>query len=118
MGRTVQGNATWGIGDADQVTGVSGVITDLSISTEAIMEPQRNEVGAVIQQSMYDERTQVTATVEVAAGGPLPAKGSQITIAGVQGYVLNARRVASNSRYQAIEITVELYKHCSAVNEV
>ena len=118
MARTTQGNASWGISDGTTVTNVNGVITDIDIGEDPQMEPQRNEIGAVIKQTLYDRRAEVTVTVEVAAGTAKPAAGTAITAAGVQGYVTRSRVVESNQRYRAINITIEAYKNCKSVDDL
>jgi len=118
MARTTQGNASWGISDGTTVTGVSGVITDIDAGEDPQMEPQRNEVGAVIKQTLYDRRGEVNVTVEVAAGVAKPKTGTAITVAGVQGYVTRSRVVESNQRYRAINITVEAYPNCKTVDDI
>ena len=118
MARTTRGEASWGVSDGDSVTGVAGVITDIDVGDEPMMEPQRNEIGAVIKQTLYDRRAEVTVTVEVAAGVAKPKSGTAITIAGVQGYVTRSRKVAGNSRYQAINITAEAYPNCRTVDDL
>ena len=118
MARTTQGNASWGISDGTTVTGVSGVITDIDAGEDPLMEPQHNEVGAVIKQTLYDRRGEVNVTVEVAAGVAKPKSGTAITIAGVQGYVTRSRVVESNQRYRAFNIAVEAYPNCKSVNDI
>lgn len=118
MARTTQGTASWGISDGTTVTGVSGVITDIDAGEDPQMEPQRNEVGAVIKQTLYDRRGEVNVTVEVAAGVAKPITGTAITIAGVQGYVTRSRAVESNQRYRAFNITVEAYPNCKTVDDI
>lgn len=118
MARTTQGNASWGISDGTTVTGVSGVITDIDAGEDPQMESQRNEVGAVIKQTLYDRRGEVNVTVEVAAGVAKPKTGTAITVAGVQGYVTRSRVVESNQRYRAINITVEAYPNCKTVDDI
>lgn len=118
MARTTKGTASWGVSDGTQVTGVSGVVTDVDAGEEPHMEPQRNEIGAVIQQTLYDRRGEVTVTVEVAAGTAKPKTGTAITVAGVQGYVTRSRVVESNSRYRAISITLEAYPNCRTVTDL
>lgn len=118
MARTTQGNASWGISDGTNVTNVNGVITDIDIGEDPQMEPQRNEIGAVIKQTLYDRRAEVTVTVEVAAGVAKPPAGTAITAAGVQGYVTRSRVVESNQRYRAINITIEAYKNCKTVEDL
>ena len=117
MARTTQGNASWGISDGTQVTNVNGVITDIDVGEDPQMEPQRNEIGAVIKQTLYDRRAEVNVTVEVASGVAKPKTGTAITVAGVQGYVTRSRVVESNQRYRAINITVEAYPHCKTVDD-
>lgn len=118
MARTTQGNASWGISDGTTVTGVSGVITDIDVGEDPQMEPQRNEVGAVIKQTLYDRRGEVNVSVEVAAGTAKPKSGTAITVAGVQGYVTRTRVVESNQRYRVINITVEAYPNCKTVDDI
>lgn len=118
MARTTQGNASWGVSDGTTVTGVSGVITGIDAGEDPQMEPQRNEVGAVIKKTLYDRRGEVNVTVEVAAGVAKPKTGTAITVAGVQGYVTRSRVVESNQRYRAINITVEAYPNCKTVDDI
>ena len=117
MGRTVQGDASWGISSDTKVTNVDGVITDIDVGEDPQMEPQRNEIGAVIKQTLYDRRAEVNVTVEVAAGTAKPQSGTTITVAGVQGYVTRSRVVESNQRYRAFQITVEAYPNCKTVDD-
>ena len=116
MARTTQGTASWGVSDGTSVTNVTGVITDIDIGEDPQMEPQRNEIGAIIKQTLYDRRMEANVTVEVAAGTNKPPAGTAITIAGVQGYVTRARVVESNQRYRAIMITAEAYPNCKSVD--
>ncbi len=118
MARTTQGNASWGISDGTSITQVQGVITDIDAGEDPLMEPQRNEAGAVIKQTLYDRRGEVNVTVEVAAGTAKPKSGTAITIAGVQGYVTRSRVVESNQRYRAFNITVEAYPNCKTVDDI
>lgn len=118
MARTNRGTASWGVSDGTQVTNVNGVITDIDIGEEPQMEAQRNEIGAVIQQTLYDRRGEVNVTVEVAAGTAKPKTGTTITAAGVQGYVTRSRVVESNQRYRAINITIEAYPNCNTVTDL
>ena len=118
MARTTQGNASWGISDGTSITNVNGVITDIDVGEDPQMEPQRNEVGAVIKQTLYDRRGEVNVSVEVAAGTAKPKSGTAITVAGVQGYVTRPRVVESNQRYRVINITVEAYPNCKTVDDI
>ena len=118
MARTTRGNASWGISDGTSITNVNGVITDIDVGEDPQMEPQRNEVGAVIKQTLYDRRGEVNVSVEVAAGTAKPKSGTAITVAGVQGYVTRTRVVESNQRYRVINITVEAYPNCKTVDDI
>ena len=118
MARTTRGNASWGISDGTSITNVNGVITDIEVGEDPQMEPQRNEVGAVIKQTLYDRRGEVNVSVEVAAGTAKPKSGAAITVAGVQGYVTRSRVVESNQRYRVINITVEAYPNCKTVDDI
>ena len=118
MARTTQGEASWGISDGTTITNVNGVITDIDVSEDPQMEPQRNEIGAVIKNTLYDRRAEINVTVEVAAGTAKPAAGTAITVAGVPGYVTRSRVVESNQRYRAISITVETYPNCKTVDDL
>ena len=117
MAYTTQGTAHWGVSEGTKVTGVTGVITDIEIGDEMMLEPQRNEVGAVTQQAFYDRRKTVNVTVEVASGTEPPKLGTSVTVAGVQGYVNSARVTESNSRYRAFQIGVEGYPNCKTVKK-
>ena len=118
MARTTQGQASWGISDGTSITQVQGVITDIDVGEDPQMEPQRNEIGAVIKQTLYDRRAEVNVTVEVAAGTAKPTAGTAITAAGVQGYVTRSRVVESNQRYRSISITIEAYPNCKTVHNL
>ena len=118
MARTTQGNASWGSSDGTTVTNVNGVITDIDVGEDPQMEPQRNEIGAVIKQTLYDRRAEVNVTVEVAAGTAKPPSGTAITAAGVAGYVTRSRVVESNQRYRSISITIEAYPNCKQVQNL
>lgn len=107
---TTQGIASWGVSGG--CSGVQGIVTDIEENHEAQMEPEHNEVGAVVKQTVYDEHVSLSCTVEVAAGTELPEKGSSITINGKQGYVASARLVESNKTYRKIAIQAEFWTNC------
>lgn len=118
MARTDTGTASWGITDGTTVSEVEGVITDIEVGEEPQMEAQRNEIGAIIKQTMYDLRSEVTVTVEVPSTVNKPRAGTQVTAAGVIGYVTRSRVTESNQRYRTIQITLEAYTHCAAVEDL
>ena len=117
MARTKSGTASWGITEGTTITRVNGVITDIDAGEDPQMEPQRNEIGSVIKQTLYDRRAEVNVTVEVASGTDKPKSGTAITVAGVEGYVTRSRVVESNQRYRAFQITVEAYQNCKTVDD-
>ena len=117
MARTNRGTASCGISDGTQVTNVNGVVTDIDVGEEPQMEPQRNEIGAVIKQTLYDRLAEVNLTVEVAAGTAKPKTGTAVTAAGVQGYVTRSRVTESNQRYRAIALTIVAYPNCKTVDD-
>lgn len=118
MARTETGTASWGITDGTEVSVVEGVITDIEVGEEPQMEPQRNEIGAIIKQTLYDRRSEVNVTVEVADDVDKPSVGTQVTAAGVTGYVTRSRVTESNQRYRTIQMTLEAYTHCAAVEDL
>ena len=118
MARTTKGNASWGISEGTSITSVNGVITDIDAGDDPLMEPQHNEVGAVIKQTLYDRRGEVTVSVEVSAGTAKPKSGTSITIAGVQGYVARSHVVESNKRYRVFQITAVAYPNCKTVEDI
>lgn len=114
--RTYSGVAAWGVQGG--VNGVTGIVTSIGQDVEAILAPEYNEAGQVVKQTKYDQKTTITATVEVAAGTALPKVGEAITINGVQGYVTRASLAEDNNSYRKISITAEVYMNCSKTTAV
>lgn len=114
MARTTSGTASWGVTDGNTVTSVTGIVTECEVSEEPSLAPEYNEVGAVVKQTQYDVRKTATATVEVASSVNAPGAGTQITVAGLQGYVTSSRVVETNQAYRKIQVTVETYANCAA----
>lgn len=116
---TDTGSASWGVTGAVSGTGsVTGIITDIDDTAEAILAPEYNEIGQVVKQTHYDTKKTVSCTVEVSAGTGKPATGTAITINGVAGYVINSKVVESNQAYRKIQITAECYSKCATATAV
>ena len=112
MAQTVNKNATASWGVYGTFNDVTGVVTDLSISESALTGAEQNEVGSIIQQTLYDVHSTVTVTVGVASDEQPPDIGGQVTIANVKYYVTSAEIIESNSSYRKIRITAERYSNC------
>lgn len=112
MAQTVSKNATASWGVYGTFTDVTGVITDLSISQSALTGAEQNEVGSIIQQTLYDVHSTITVTVGVDSDEQPPDIGQQVTIANVKYYVTSAEIIESNSAYRKIRITAERYSNC------
>jgi hypothetical protein len=117
MAVTTKGDAQWGISDGTSVDNVQGVVTDITVGKRTISEPQRNEIGSVIQQAFYDLETSITCTIEVAAGKKLPAAKDPITIAGESAYIESMEIVESNRAYRKFQITAKAFKNCDSLTD-
>lgn len=106
MAETVTMNASWGVSAS---ASVEGIVTDLSLSEEAIHQPLQNETGAVVGSTQYDTRKTATATIQVKAATELPTAGSEITIAGAKYCCTRAEKVYSNKDYVKIRVDAEAY---------
>lgn len=111
MAVTTQKTASWGVGTTSPIT---GVITDYEDSCEATLAPEQNEVGSVIQQTMYDKHWTASCTVQVASNANKPKAGAAITLGSKNMYVTSARYVENNTSYRKISIQAECYEHCTA----
>ena len=108
---TYQGVAAWGVQGG--VNGVTGIVTSIGQEDEAVLAPEYNEAGQVVKQTMYDRKTTLTCTIEVAAGTALPKVGEAITINGKQGYITRASLAEENQAYRKISVTAEVYLNCN-----
>ena len=109
---TNQGVASWGV--TGEVSGVTGIVTQIRTSKETIHAPEHNELGQVVKQTLYDRHETATATIEVAADAEPPSDKDAITIGGVTGYVLRSDTVEANNAYKHIEVQIEAYETCKA----
>ena len=105
--------ATWGV--TDTVSAVSGVVTDLSVTTEAQQQPEYNETGAVIGVVQYDKRLSATATIQVASSVSAPDVGTAVTIGSQTYYVTSATVLQNNKDFRKIQLSLEAWSNCTAV---
>lgn len=107
--------ASWGVTTGlDAQTTVSGVVTDWEDSAEPVLAPEQNEVGSVINQTMYDKHFTCSFTVQVKAATAKPKAGTAVTAAGKTWYVTSSRVTENNTSYRKIAVTAERYVHCTA----
>lgn len=112
MANTVT-HATWGV--TDTVGTVSGVVTDLSVTTEAQQQPEYNEKGAVIGVVQYDKRLSATATIQVASSVSAPGVGTAVTIGSQTYYVTSATVLQNNKDFRKIQLSLEAWSNCTVV---
>ena len=103
--------ASWGV--YARTDKVSGVITDFENSSEAVIAPEQNEMGSVINQTMYDMHKTISMTIQVKSTTTPPVVGSKISIDNNHYYVTSARVVESNSAYRKIAISAESFALCT-----
>lgn len=107
--------ASWGITSGlDAGTAVTGVVTDFESSAETVLAPEQNEVGSVINQTMYDKHFTCSCTVQVAAGTAAPKAGEAVTLGSKTWYVTSARVTENNTSYRKIAVQAERYVLCTA----
>lgn len=114
MANTVT-HATWGV--SSTVSAVSGVVTDLSVTTEAQQQPEYNEKGAVIGVVQYDKRLSATATIQVASSVSAPDVGAAVTIGNQTYYVTSVTTLQNNKDFRKIQLSLEAWSGCTAVND-
>ena len=106
-------HATWGV--TSTVGTVSGVVTDLSVTTEAQQQPEYNEKGAVIGVVQYDKRLSATATIQVSSSVSAPDVGTAVTIGTQTYYVTSATVIQNNKDFRKIQLSLEAWSNCTAV---
>ncbi|MGN0890764.1 MAG: hypothetical protein ACI4W7_03840 [Candidatus Spyradenecus sp.] len=106
-------HATWGV--TSSVSAVSGVVTDLSVTTEAQQQPEYNEKGAVIGVVQYDKRLSATATIQVASTVSAPEVGAAVTIGSQTYYVTSATTLQNNKDFRKIQLSLEAWEKCTEV---
>lgn len=106
--------ASWGISTALGQSVVAGVVTDWDDGEEPSLQPEQNEMGSVINQTMNDIHYTANMTVQVKAETDKPAAGTQVSIDGTAWYVTSSRVTESNNAYRKIAVSLERYKLCNA----
>lgn len=115
MAVTTTKTASWGV---KQDSPVTGVITDYEDANEPVLQPEHNEMGSTINQTMNDIHYTCSFTVQVAAATAKPASGTQIQIGGQTWYVTNSRVTESNNAYRKIAVNAERFALCNATEAV
>ncbi len=126
MANTKSSIATWGV-TKGPFTGIAatntGIITSYDETTEMMVGSEQNEIGAVIGQHKYDEKTTITMTLIVADSVEMPTIGKKITLSGTDsgataGYVTSATVTESNTDFRKLRVTLEKYTNCDEVYDV
>lgn len=114
---TTTPTASWGI-FVEKIGSLKGIITDITIRSEALFGTEQNEIGAVIQQSLYDKKTTIDATIQVEKGTEPPKMGEKIRIDETDYYVTSASIIENNLAYRKLAVSAECFKHCSETKDV
>lgn len=126
MANTKSSLATWGV-TKGPFTGIaatgSGIITSYDETTEMMVGSEQNEIGAIIGQHKYDEKTTITMTLIVADSVEMPTVGKKITLSGTDSsakvaYVTSATVTESNTDFRKLRVTLEKYTNCEEVYDV
>ena len=126
MANTKSSIATWGV-TKGPFTGIaatgSGIITSYDETTEMMVGSEQNEIGAIIGQHKYDEKTTITMTLIVADSVEMPTVGKKITLSGTDSastaaYVTSATVTESNTDFRKLRVTLEKYTNCEDVYDV
>jgi C4-type Zn-finger protein len=119
MATTDATNATWGVTTATgEISTVEGVITDLSITTEAIETPDvQNEEGTAVLRKIIEEHKTLEATIVTKNDVTLPETGDEITIDSEKYWINNITKTESNSQWTSVRISAEQYEHCDKLDK-
>lgn len=106
--------AKWG---ARQVPGAStyGVVTSLERIEDSMTQTETDEQGAVCRVVRYDRRTRVAFCVQASATAKPPKSGENMSVDGIQGWVMNAEVVEQNQAFKKIRVTLETYENCNTL---
>ena len=116
---TTATNATWGVTtETGKISTVEGVITDLSITTEAIETPDvENEEGTAVLRKIIEEHKTLEATIVTKNDVTLPETGDEITIDSEKYWINNITKTESNSQWTSVRISAEQYEHCDKLDK-
>ena len=112
---TTTKTASWGITTPLGSAVVTGVITDWDDGDDAITAPEQNEKGSTINETQYDRHYTATMTVQVAALVNKPQSGKTVSVGSQTWFVRSARVTESNTAYRKIQVNLERWELCNAV---
>lgn len=112
---TTTKTASWGITTPLGSQVVTGVITDWDDGDDAITAPEQNEKGSTINETQYDRHYTATMTIQVAALTNKPQSGKSVAVGSQTWFVRSARVTESNTAYRKIQVNMERWELCNAV---
>ena len=112
---TTTKTASWGITTPLGLQVVTGVITDWDDGDDAITAPEQNEKGSTINETQYDRHYTATMTIQVAALTNKPQSGKSVAVGAQTWFVRSARVTESNTAYRKIQVNLERWELCNAV---
>lgn len=109
-------HASWGVDSAITVgapyTGC--VVADFNESTEAQHANETDQNGAVVGDTVYDQKTTMQVTLQVPAGLTHPTPGTMITINGKACELISVNEIQSNRDYKKVQINLEYFPNLTA----
>lgn len=96
---------TWGTNEVSH--GFSGICTAADVTRQGPNEAVEDENGARIGIVIYDESYSGTITVVCKAGCSMPPIGAPVTLAGLKGYVTDARFNWQNKGMKQMTVSFE-----------
>lgn len=117
---TTATTATWGVTsvDSDKLKINEGVVTDFSITTEAIETPDvQDEEGTAVLRKIIEEHKTLEATIVTKNDVTLPETGDEITIDSEKYWINNITKTESNSQWTSVRISAEQYEHCDKLDK-
>lgn len=112
---TTTKTASWGITTPLGSQVVTGVITDWDDGDDAITAPEQNEKGSTINETQYDRHYTATMTIQVPALTNKPQSGKSVAVGSQTWFVRSARVTESNTAYRKIQVNMERWELCNAV---
>lgn len=116
---TTATTAKWGVTTATgEIGSVTGVVTDLIITTEKIETPDvQDEEGTAVLRKFIEEHKTIDATITCKNTDTLPEVGDELTIDSVKYFINSINKTESNQAWTSVRISAENYEHCNAVTK-
>lgn len=108
-------HAAWGVTRVtlgDPYTGC--VCIDCDMTIEAQHQNEQDQNGAVVGDTIYDQRKTYTLTVQVPKGLSHPTPGTMITIDGEACELISVSEIQSNRDYQKVRLVLEHWPNLAA----